>query len=328
MTLAREPAISDSRSAETSPAASGRDESRDLGFGAVVSRESRRLLNRDGSFNVRREGLPFWGSQSLYQDLLTMSWPRFLSLVTAVYLITNIAFALAYLACGPGALAGPGNQETGRFSQAFFFSIHTLATIGYGNVSPASLAANLLVTLESLLGLLGVALIAGIAFSRFARPTALIVFSDVALIAPYRGGTAFEFRIANGRNNQLVELEAVVVLARRDSGDDTGIREFTPLTLERARVAFFPLSWTVVHPIDETSPLHGVSEAELRESGAEFLVLLAGVDETFAQTVHSRTSYLADEVVFGARFKDMFARKPNDGSLMVDVRLISDHQRL
>jgi inward rectifier potassium channel len=301
------------------------EEPSDLGFGAVVARESRdRLLNRDGSFNVRRQGLSFWSSHSLYQSLLTISWPHFLLIVAVTYFVTNILFGLAYLACGPGALAG-SSTEMGAFARAFFFSIHTLATIGYGNVSPANFSANILVAVESLMGLLGVAVIAGIAFARFARPTALIVFSDVALIAPYRGATAFEFRIANGRDNQLVELEATVVLARRRAAGQ-GEREFLPLALERTKVAFFPLSWTVVHPIDENSPLYGCTERGLREAEAEFLVLLAGVDETFAQTVHSRTSYLAEEVVFGARFSDIFDREIGDGILRVDISKISNHQ--
>jgi inward rectifier potassium channel len=297
------------------------DLNRDLGFGAIVASESRkRLLNRDGSFNVVREGLSPLASMSLYHDLLTISWTRFLGLVVVFYLLVNALFALAYMACGAGAMDGPRATSMGaHFLQAFFFSVQTFATIGYGHVSPVSLAANLLVTLESLVGLLGFALATGLLFARFSRPTARILFSDRALIAPYRGITAFEFRIANARSNQLIEVQAKVMLSKFRDGAPSGNREFYPLRLERDRVAFFPLSWTVVHPIDESSPLHGLTPEQLAESDAEFLILLTGIDETFAQSVHARSSYKVDEVVWGARFANLFNPPREDGTLSIDI---------
>ena len=269
------------------------DEEHDLGFGSVVARESRmRLLNRDGSFNVVREGQGLIQAINPYHSLLTMSWPAFLAMLMASYLLMNALFAVAFLLCGPGGLqAPPTGVPEGRFLQAFFFSVETFATIGYGNVYPVGTVANLIMTLESLVGLLGVALATGIIFARFSRPRAQIRFSHVALIAPYRGITAFEFRIVNERSSQIVQLDAKVLFTRFESVGGVETRQFYDLELERRRVVFFPLAWTIVHPIDEHSPMFGLSREDLLASDAEILVLLTGFDETFSQTVHTRSSY-------------------------------------
>jgi inward rectifier potassium channel len=295
---------------------------RDLGFGSVVARESRqRLLNRDGSFNVMRAGLGFLASLSPYHALMTMSWRRFFGLTALFYFGANLFFAVAYMLCGPGALSVPPNSGVeNRFLQAFFFSIHTLATIGYGTISPIGIAANIIVSIESFIGLFGLALCTSLLFARFSRPTAKILFSDRAVIAPYRDITAFEFRIANARRNQIVELEAKALFARFEEVDGRPLRRFHQLKLERDRVVFFPLSWTIVHPIDETSPFYGMSAEDLRKRGGEILVLLTGFDETFSQTVNARSSYLLEEVVWNARFADIFNRPTDDGLLTIDVR--------
>jgi inward rectifier potassium channel len=211
--------------------------------------------------------------------------------------------------------------------QAFFFSVETLGTIGYGQIAPASTAANIVMTLESLTGLMGLAIVTGLLFARFSRPIAAIVFSRWALIAPYRGIEAFEFRIANRHKNELVELDAKVLYSRtRDSGGRRK-REFLELGLERRSVVFFPLTWPVVHPIDETSPLQGVTRQQLEAEEAEFLVLLQGTDETFAQRVHARTSYKPHEIVWQARFTDVFERPGPDGALAVNVGRLHEFER-
>jgi len=301
----------------------------DLGFGSVVARESRRrLLNRDGTFNVKREGLSFIESLSAYHYFLTITWTRFLAYVIGAYLLANALFAVGYVGCGDDALTGFPSQGAGeRFATAFFFSVHTLATIGYGSIAPTNLLSNVVVVFESLIGLLGFALVAGIVFARFARLIAQVVFSECAIVAPYRGITAFMFRIVNQRSNELVQLEAKVMLTRRKRGVD-GEREFIPLKLERETVIFFPLTWTIVHPIDEKSPLYGMTERDLLGCDSEFLVMLNGFDETFSQTVHTRSSYRGDEVVWGARFKSIFNPPREDGTLSVDIRKLHDIDRV
>lgn len=301
---------------------STQDENRDLGFGSKVAGESRRrLLNRDGSFNVARMGLNPLAAFSLYHSLLRVSWSGFFGFVIVGYLISNAVFACAYVLCGDGALLVPENQHIGnRFWEAFFFSVHTMATIGYGNITPVGVAANLVVTFEALFGLMGFALITGMLFSRFSRPTAKILFSEKAIVAPYRGITAFEFRITNGRCNEIIELNATVMYSQFEEADGRILRRFYPLKLERDRVSFFTLSWTLVHPIDETSPLFGKTEQELLAVDAEVLILLTGIDETFSQTVHTRSSYKADEIIWKAKFADIYNPPTPTGRLTIDVR--------
>jgi inward rectifier potassium channel len=305
---------------------------RDLGFGSVVSREShQRLLNRDGSFNVERRGLHFWSSFSLYHALLTMPWWQFLLVGVGWYALANTVFALAYVACGPAALASttPGIEHD-PFLRAFFFSVETLSTIGYGNIVPTGVAANVVVTIEALAGLAGFAIVTGLLFARLSRPTAKVLFSHHAVIAPYRDITAFEFRVANARSSELIQVSAIVLLSRFEQIGGVHTRQYYPLPLEREKVVFLPLTWTVVHPIDETSPLHGETQESMRRSQSEFLVLLSAFDEIFSTTVQTRTSYTPHEIICGARFANAFmldaAQQFTDGAgknrkVAVDMRL-------
>ena len=300
---------------------------RDLGFGSVVSRESRqRLLNRDGSFNVNRTGLGFLESFAPYHQLLTTTWPGFLGVVALLYLVLNLIFAVAFVACGPDALLGPGaGMLGGRFSQAFFFSVQTFATIGYGQIGPNGFAANLVVTVEALVGLMYQAIATGLLFARFARPTASVLFSRSAVVGPYSNGLGLMFRIANRRRNEIIQLEAQVLFSELEPDRSGGsVRRYTLLPLERNKVTFFPLSWTIVHPIDAASPLAGRTREELERTEAEILVLLSGIDEAFEQTVHARSSYRADEIVWNARFRSMFL--PIDGRSRVSVDITRVHE--
>lgn len=300
-------------------------EERDLGLGAKVSqRRPRRFMNRSGHFNVRREGLDFFRSLSLYHALLTMTWPRFFVATGGAYLVYNALFATAYFLCGPDALSGGTAQGAGaRFAECFFFSVQTAATIGYGHLAPHGLPANLLMTVESFFGLLGLALATGILFSRFARPQAAVAFSRQAVVAPYRDVTGLMFRIANERRSELLEVTATVTFSWMAPGVEGRPRQFHELALERQKIAFFPLHWVVVHPIDESSPLWGVSRETFMDADVEVYVLLTAVDETFEQTVHSRSSYKDTEIVWGARFSDMFLDLP-DGMIGTDLRRLHD----
>ena len=313
----------------SSPDEQARD--RDLGFGSIVSRDSRqRLLNRDGSFNVLRLGLGFLEEFAPYHFLLTVSWSGFLATVVATYVLINVAFAAAYLACGVGALAGSDPSAFGGpFARAFFFSVETFATIGYGQIQPIGEAANLVVTIEALVGLMYQALATGLLFARFTRPTAAVIFSRAAIVAPYNDGQALMFRIVNRRRNEIIQLEAQVLFtAMMPDGRGGTIRRYIPLALERNKVVFFPLSWTVVHPIDGASPLAGITRESMAQAQGEILVLLSGTDQTLEQTVHARSSYRADEITWGARFRSMFLADDAGARVAVDISRVHDIEML
>ena len=298
------------------------DEPKDLGFGSVVGgANERRLIERDGQFTAHREGFSPLSYLNGYHAMLTMTWLKFMGILTLAYVGLNALFAALYLLCGPEALAGLGEARMGgTFLRAFFFSIETFATIGYGAVYPVGTAANWLVTIESFISILAIALLTGLVFARFARPTAALMFSDVAVVAPYQGKTGFMFRITNARSNQLMELEAKVLFTYLDGKG----RRYSQLKLERTKVVFFPLSWTIVHPIDDESPMFAMTHDDLVDKEAEFLILMSGIDETFAQTVHARSSYKPEEIVFGKKFANMYIPIGPDGRISIDIRKLSE----
>jgi inward rectifier potassium channel len=306
------------------------DPSSDLGFGRVVSQQRQlRLLNRDGSFNVQRRGRGLH-SFLAYSNLVSTTWSRFFLFVAVVYLTLNGCFAVLYDAAGPDSLAT--TLDIGLhspFLRAFFFSIHTSATIGYGSVVPVGIAANILVALESVVSLLGLAVVTGLVFARFSRPVADILFSQNAVMSWIGNNRAFEFRIVNTRNNQIIDLHVRVMVSRFEpNASGTSVRRYYPLSLERESVVFFPLSWTIVHIIDKDSPLYGITEHELCASGAEFLILLTGMDETFSQVVNARSSYRANEIIWDAKFTDIFVYDPEGRTAGIDMKRFHDTARL
>lgn len=307
------------------PPAAEAEEDRDLGFGSVVAgRSQQRLLNPDGTFNVQRAGLNLATSLNLYHTLLTLSWRVFLGLVLLLYFLSNVVFGLLYSSLGPNALVDTSSTPTDAvFTRAFFFSVQTFATIGYGTIHPVGITANLLVTIESYYSLIANALITGVVFARFARPVAKVVFSEIAVIAPYRGKTGLMFRVVNGRSNQLIEVEAKVMFARFVEEKGVAKRRFDELSLERRKVAFFPLAWTIVHPIDEKSPMYGLTEEDLKSTNAEILILLSATDETFSQVVHSRSSYKHGEIHVGRRFASLYRETLDGEPISINIRKLS-----
>jgi inward rectifier potassium channel len=302
------------------------EEDRDLGFGSVVTGQARqRLLNPDGTFNVERTGVSLSTSLNMYHTLLSMSWSTFLGLVLLLYFLSNVFFGILYASMGNEGLVDISSTPTDDlFVRGFFFSVQTFATIGYGTIHPVGVIPNLLVTIESYYSLLANALITGVVFARFARPTAKIVFSDVAVVAPYRGKTGLMFRIVNGRNNQLIEVGAVVTFARFVNENGRVVRRFDVLELERRKVTFFPLAWTVVHPINEKSPLYGLTEQDIKATDGEILILLTAVDETFVQTVHARSSYKPHSIKFGRKFASLYNEVDDGKPISIDVRKLSE----
>lgn len=300
------------------------EDKNDLGFGAVVGADSRqRLLNKDGSFNVRRLGVRWFESHSPYHLALSASWPRFLLGCIATYTALNVVFAAAFWFCGTEALVGASSRDLGgTMWRAFFFSVETFATIGYGDITPVGFPAHAVMYVESLTALMSQALITGLLFARFSRPTAAIRFSSSMVVAPFKDGRGLMLRLANMRDSQIVDLRARVNCSWLEKGAGGIGRKYQLLELERSEVMLFPLSWTLVHPITEESPLWGLTDESLRRSEFEFLVLVSGVDETFSQQVHARSSYKPTEIVWGAKFRNIFNPPDDLGRLSIDIHRI------
>lgn len=307
-----------------------RESERDLGFGSVVSRESReRLLNQNGSFNVRRTGLNLLTSLNLYHTLISMTWRTFIALTLLLYFLSNVFFGLIYASFGAEALVDSSSAPTENLIlRGFFFSVQTFATIGYGTIHPVGIVPNLVVTIESYYSMIATALITGIVFARFARPTARIIFSSRAVVAPYQDKTGLMFRLVNGRSNQLIEVEAKVMFARFVEENGRIVRRFDFLELERRRVAFLPLAWTVVHPIDENSPLYGMTFEDLQKTDTEILILLTATDETFASVVHTRSSYKPEEIKFGYKFANMYNKVEQGEPISIDIKRLSKVEKV
>ena len=293
----------------------------DPGFGEKYLRRTKRVINKDGSFNVSRMGTDFH-PKDIYQFLVNLSWTKFFGLIVIAYILFNALFGLIYFFIGVQNLKGiVDSTNLHNYLNCFFFSVQTSTTIGYGGIIPEGMLANFIVTIEAMVGVLAFALITGLLYGRFSHPFSRILYSKNAIIAPYRGINSLQFRIVNQRNNNLMDIEAKVMVVLVDKDFN---RKYYDMKLERYSVDFFALSWTVVHPIDEDSPLFGKSLQELEEKQFEMLILIKGYDETFNQVVHSRYSYTFDEIIWGAKFVRSFNTN-SDGDIILkldDIHLI------
>lgn len=259
------------------------------------------------------------GFGDLYHYLLTSSWHYLLFLIGITFGVVNLIFALGYFLDG-----GILNARAHSFADSFFFSVQTMATIGYGRMAPVTTFANILVSIEALFGLMALALVTGLVFAKFSRPTARVRFSRYAVVTPREGVPCLMFRMANVRANQIVEAQIHAVLGRQEvTAEGETIRRLYDLELERYRNAVFVLSWTAVHPIRESSPLHGASTESLERDDASIVVSLTGLDGTFSQTVHARHNYAARDIVFGSRLADIMHRLPG-GELVYDYDRFDD----
>jgi inward rectifier potassium channel len=293
----------------------------DLGLGTRASTGTRRSLNKDGSFNIRKENVPFSERVNFYHILVSMPWPWFFVMILLGYLIVNLIFASIYMLVGINYLTGiDGITVFDKFLEAFFFSSQTLTTLGYGRVAPIGPQASSIAAIESMLGLLSFALATGLLYGRFSKPITKIKYSTCAVVAPYQNINAFMFRVVNARDNQLIEVEASVSLSLYKK--DSNLRDFFQLELERPKVVFFPSMWTIVHPISPSSPLYQLSENDLLEKDAEFIIMMKAFDETFSQTVYSRSSYKASELKWGQKF--VYVIKQENNRIVVDVGRINE----
>lgn len=298
------------------------------GFGSNSGAEGGRLTNKDGTTNLQKTGLPLLYRVSIYHSLLRMSKFRFGLMIVLFYTSVNLLFAAIYLGIGVDQLSGgePTNTVFQKFMRAFFFSSQTLTTVGYGHVAPTGMLTNLVASTESFLGILAFAVVTGLIYGRFTRPRAYILFSDNMLIAPYRGGRALMFRLATYKNNHLTDAEAMLTAAMRIQENGTEVTKFYPLKLEISKINSLALSWTIVHPVDDESPLYGYSKADILASKLELIVSIKAFDDHFSNTVQQRTSYAIEELVYGARFIPMFDRAANGGTTILKLDKVNDHE--
>jgi inward rectifier potassium channel len=295
----------------------------DPGFTEKHRGDLSRIINPNGQFNVRRRGAT-WRDIHPYLFMINTPWSVFVALIFAGFVMANVLFAFVYLGIGVEHLQGADTSTAwGRFLSAFFFSAQTLTTVGYGRISPDGVPANLLAAFQALLGLMAFALATGLLFGRFSRPAARLAFSRQMVVAPYQSGSSLQFRVANRRSNNLMEIEARMLLMTVEPTEDGKVRRYKSLTLERSSVQFLPLTWTVVHPIDEASPLWGQSAENLARQQAEFLILIKAFDDTFFQTVHVRHSYRHEEMLWGARFVPAF-EADDRGEMVLDLKRLSE----
>ncbi len=278
------------------------------------------MVSRIGNTEVVKLGTRRLGFRDAYYLIHTLSWSAFFGGVLAIYLLANLIFASLYFV-GDHAIA---NARPGSFADSFFFSVETLATVGYGEMSPGTLYCHVIATIEIVTGMLSLAVITGLMFARFSKPTARALFSRVAVVAPFNGVPMLMLRVANERRNSIVEASANASLSVIEiTLEGTSFRRFYDLKLERSRSSLFALSWTMMHRIDETSPLFGVDAAALAAQQARLLVSITGIEESLAATVHARFDYAHDAILFGQRFVDV-VRPASDGRVYIDLARFHD----
>ena len=302
-------------------------EAEDLGFGTKITGRHYRLLGKNGQYNVTTVGKKGW---TLYQDLKEMSWPRFFGMVTLFFILVNALFA--FLLLMPGIECLSGIEDKGiflNFLEAWFFSVQTLTTVGYGSVSPICISSNIIASINALFGLLTFALVTGLFFARFSRPVAQFVFSKNIIIAPFaETGTGLMFRLANRRDNQIINAEAKIVMSwvERENKKEK-VRRFAPLELQLDKVVMLPLNWTVVHPITKESPFYGLTRNDLIEREVEIIALIQAYDETYSNQVFANISYAAHEILCGYKFSMMYY-PGEEGKTILDLDKMNEMEKV
>jgi inward rectifier potassium channel len=302
-------------------------QAQDPGLGEKYFKHTKRIINKDGSFNIKRTG---GGLSSIngFHYLINISWTKFLLIVFAGFVSINLLFAVLYQFAGIENLSNAAAQNKMQsFLNTFFFSVQTFATVGYGGIHPTGIFSNIIASLESMTGILSFALATGLLYGRFSKPSAKIIFSEKALITPFKEGKALMFRVANSRENILMEMEANAMLTFLDKSEGRFTRKYFPLKLEIKFIYFFPLPWTVVHTIDEESPLFGKTVKELEELEAELLIMIKGFDDSFSQHVIARSSYKHDEIDWDVKFVRAYTTDES-GETIVDLEKVSETEKV
>jgi len=290
------------------------------GFGANAADYGGRFVNKNGEPNIEKHGVNFFEKISWFHSMLALPRWKFFTLIFAFYIIINLLFAIVYYLVGVEHLSGvkTGNDAE-KFAEAFFFSAQTFTTVGYGRISPLGFVTSAIAALEALIGLLSFALVTGLLYGRFSKPTAHIKFSGNAIIAPYKDINALMLRIAPYKNITLIDAEAKLTLGMITEENGIKKNKFFPLALEFNTVNSLTLSWTIVHPITEDSPLYGFTKEDFENIQGEFLVFIKAFDDMFSNTVVTRSSYTFKEIIVGMKFNPMYHRNDEANKTILDL---------
>jgi len=299
------------------------------GFGERGTQSGGRFFHKSGKPNVIRKGNKFFDQFSWYHTMISMPRWKFWLWLLIPYIIVNAFFASIYYAIGVQHLDGIIKGSPGHnYIEAFFFSFQTFTTVGYGHVSPSGILTSSVAAFESFLGVLTLALAAGLFYGRFSSPKSFLRFSDIALIAPYKDGIGLMFRTVPFKNNHLVDAEVKLLMAMKTKQNGEEKNEFYTLNVEFSKINALVLNWTIVHHINESSPIYGMSLSELKEAQAEVLVYLKAYDEGFANTVVARTSYIVDEIIEGGKFKPMYERASTGDTTVLHINKLNDYEKV
>ena len=295
------------------------------GFG---SNASGRFINKDGFPNVKRRGVNVFNKLSWYHTMLNLSSFRFLFYLVIVYVVVNLCFAFIYYLIGVEHLTGIDKSDPlNEFIDVFFFSSQTFTTVGYGRIAPVGFMASLVATFEAFLGLLTFAIATGLFYGRFSRPRAYLRFSDNAVIAPFQDTTALMFRLAPYKNNALSDADVIVSTAIEVIENGVPKSNFYRLEIQLSKINTLALNWTIVHKIDENSPFYGFTEEDFKNTDIEIIIQVRAFDEVFSNTVVQRTSYVSEEIVFGAKFVPMYSPSKDNLATILDLDKINEYQK-
>lgn len=302
----------------------------DTGFASNTNDVGGRFINKDGSYNLRKEGLPFFKRFSLFQDMLNLPLWKFIAVIFLFYLGVNIIFTIIYLAIGTQELTGIIGHNYWKIArEVFYFSTETFTTVGYGRVNPVGDAANVVASTESLTGFLSLAIATGLIYGRFSKPRSYLAFSDHALMSPYKEGTGLMFRFAAFKDkHSLTDLEIKVNTGLLLLDGETPAYKYFSLELERTRVESMPMSWTVVHPINDNSPFYGFTEDDMKNADVELYVMLRGFDDVFSNYVQQRTSYTFNEILFKRKFIPMYRESEDGKTTILELHKLNLHKEL
>ena len=302
-------------------------ENTNTGFGTNADNYGGRFLNKDGSVNMRKEGMGFFNRFSVFQTMLNMPRWKFISVILVFYLAINLVFTFVYLFIGADQFQGIiGTSDWDKFREVYFFSTQTFTTVGYGRVNPVGGVANLMASIEALAGFLSLAIATGLIYGRFAKPKSYLAFSDHALISPYHDKTGLVFRLVSYKDNHsLTDVHVVVNIGLQVQENDKRVYKYYKLELERSHVETLPMNWNVVHPIDEKSPLYGFTAEDMAAADVELYILVNGFDEVFSSMVQQRTSYIYSEILFNRKFVPMYREAENGKTTILELHKLNEH---